>query len=121
MAKKRVGGASHTRTFSMSHRSSVAMGFVTGMLSASIAKGKDIAPWLVKAGINRTDLGRTDRRVSIAAYATLYDLVVAALQDEGFGLFRTPLRPGCFEFLCRSAVNNGTLEQALDRAARFLS
>ena len=98
----------------------VAMGFVTGMLSGPLAHGMDIAPLLVKARIDHADLSYANRRVPLAAYAMLYNLIVAELQDEGFGLFAEPLRPGCFEFLCRSVLSSGTLEDALSRCARFL-
>ena len=35
-------------------------------------------------------------------------------------LFSRPLRRGSFEFLCRAALSAATLEEALDRIARFL-
>ena len=35
-------------------------------------------------------------------------------------MFSRPLRRGSFEFLCRAALSAATLEQALDRIARFL-
>lgn len=34
-----------------------------------------------------------------ARYAALYNIVVRALDDEGFCLFATPRRLGTFEFL----------------------
>ncbi len=60
-------------------------------------------------------------RIPLQAYADLYGAVIRVLDDEGFALFASPLRPGTFEFMCRSAVGAATLGEALARAARFLA
>ncbi len=90
------------------------------MLSGAQARGLDLAALLAAAGLGKEYL-EEDRRTPIAAYATLYNEVVRALQDEGFGLFAAPLRPGSFEFLCRSVVGAASLGEALERASRFLA
>lgn len=99
------------------HRATVAAGFVAGLLSA-VPRGT-AGKLLAAAG-----LGPEHRdgpaRTPIGAYAALYNEVVRALGDEGFGLFAHKLRPGTFEFLCRSAIGAPTLGVALERAARFL-
>ena len=59
-------------------------------------------------------------RIPVTRYATLYRLINEQLDDEGFALFSHPLRRGSFEFLCRAALSAATLEQALERIARFL-
>jgi AraC-like DNA-binding protein len=97
-----------------SHRATVAAGFVTGMLSGLRRRGMDPQPLLTAAGV------RAGERVPIAAYARLYNIVVDFLDDEGFGLFSTPLRRGTFEFLCRGLLGSESLGEALDRAARYL-
>lgn len=99
---------------------SVAMGFVTGMLSGPLTKGFDASSLLAEAGIGAADLSDRTGRVSIVSYAALYNRLVAELDDEGFGLFSAPLRTGTFEFLCRSLLSSSTLGEALDRCARFL-
>src|SRR6185437_485632 len=43
------------------------------------------------------------------AYVSLYNAVVRTLGDEGFALFSAPLRPGMFEFLCRTTAGSTTL------------
>lgn len=102
-------------------RATVAIGFVTGMLSGMSARGIDARPILRTAGIDPAMLAYpTSARVPVEDYAALYNAVVAALDDEGFALFPAPLRAGTFEFLCRSIVGSRTLETALGRAARFL-
>src|SRR5687768_17240570 len=80
-------------------RASVAMGFVTGMLSGLLANGADPSRLLLDAGINPNDLSDPNARVPIGSYAALYNLVVKELDDEGFGLFSVPLKIGTFEFL----------------------
>lgn len=106
-------------TVSASH-GSVAMGFVRGLLAGLRARGADPAPLLRAAGIAPALLDDPAARTSLAAYAALYNLTVAALQDEGFALFPHSLAPGMFEFLCRSVVSARSLEEALARAAGYL-
>lgn len=59
-------------------------------------------------------------RAPLANYVTLYNATAQMLNDEAFALFAAPLRLGTFEFLCRSVIGNYTLEETLDRAARYL-
>lgn len=99
------------------HRATVAMGFVTGMLQGLARRGRDARPLLTVAGI---DLADTASRIPVERYAHLYNLVVADLQDEGFGLLPRPMPPGTFEFLCRGMLGAPTLAEAMDRAVRFL-
>ncbi|MBS0356388.1 MAG: AraC family transcriptional regulator ligand-binding domain-containing protein [Proteobacteria bacterium] len=94
------------------------MGFVSGMLSGMPHRNIDAAPLLTGLDINLADAAS---RVPVDRYATLYNLVIGELQDEAFGLFSTPMRPGSFEFLCRGMLGAPTLADALDRARRFLS
>lgn len=94
------------------------MGFVSGMLSGMLRRNINLAPLLAGLDINLADAAS---RVPVDRYATLYNLVIGELQDEAFGLFSTPMRPGSFEFLCRGMLGAPTLADALDRARRFLS
>lgn len=98
-------------------RATVAMGFVSGMLSGLQRQGRDPAPILAAAGIDATDPAS---RIPIDRYARLYNDITHALDDEGFGLFAQPMRTGSFEFLCRGMLSAATLGEALERAARFL-
>ena len=102
------------------HRATVAMGFVTGMLSGMAARGTAFGHLLAQAGIEPAALADPNGRVSLRGYADLYNRVVRELQDEGFALFSAPVPIGTFEFLCRSVVSSRTLAEALDRASRFL-
>lgn len=98
-------------------RATVAMGFVSGMLSGLQRKGRDAAPFLTAAGLDAADPAT---RIPIDRYAKLYNDVTQALDDEAFALFAQPMRAGSFEFLCRGMISAATLGEALERAARFL-
>lgn len=119
MAGKRAGRR-RGRAGSAPDRATVAAGFVTGLLSGVRERGGDRKALLARAGIDVRVLSDPAVRVPLPAYAALYDLVIQALDDEGFALFASPLRPGSFEFMCRSAVGAPFLDEALARAARFL-
>lgn len=93
------------------------MGFVTGMLSGMRRRGLDSRPLLERAGIR---LGKEAGRVAVERYAQLYNLVIAELGDESFGVLSRPMPPGSFEFLCRGMLGAATLEVALERGLRFL-
>ena len=96
----------------------VAAGFVTGMLSGMARHGRDPTPLLTAAGIELAD---SATRVPVDRYALLYNFVIKALEDEGFGLLSEPMRPGAFEFLCRAMLGAADLAEALQRAVRFLA
>ncbi|MBR0567906.1 AraC family transcriptional regulator [Azoarcus sp. L1K30] len=98
-------------------RASVAMGFVTGMLAGLHRRGCEARPLLDAVGI---DLADAASRIPVERYAMLYNLVVAELEDEGFGLFPHRMAPGTFEFLCRGMLGAATLGVALNRAGRFM-
>lgn len=103
-----------------SHRSSVAIGFVSGILSGLQRSGANPEEMLKRAGIATQLLKEADARVPVARYAALYRLISEQLDDEAFGLFSRPLRRGTFEFLCRGTLSAASLEEALERCARYL-
>lgn len=94
----------------------VAGGFVSGML-AGVPNAKRL---LLDYNLPPVLLTDPSARLPLAEYAALYNQIVRRLDDEGFGLFSGPLRLGTFEFLCRAMVGEGTLKDALARAAAFL-
>ena len=100
--------------------STVAIGFVIGMIAGLKRSGASSRAILDHAGIAISLLAKPGARVPVARYAALYRLINERLDDEGFGLFSRPLRRGTFEFLCRSALSAATLGEALERSARFL-
>ncbi len=96
------------------------MGFVSGILSGVSRAGLTAETLLEHAGIATHLLHDRSARIPVARYAALYRLINESLDDEGFALFSRPLRRGSFEFLCRAVLSAPTLEQALERIARFL-
>jgi AraC-like DNA-binding protein len=98
-------------------QTSVAMGFVTGMLAGLMRRNIDPAPLLAASNI---DLADTASRIPVESYAALYNLLNRQFDDEGFSLFSQPMRVGSFEFLCRGCISAPTLAEALARASRFL-
>ncbi|MBL8397289.1 MAG: AraC family transcriptional regulator [Candidatus Accumulibacter sp.] len=101
-------------------RATVALAFVHGMLAGLRQAGRDPAPLLEKAGITLPDAGNAAQRIPVDRYAELYNLINDELDDEGFGLFSSPIRVGTFEFLCRGIVTAPTLAKAIERSVRFL-
>lgn len=102
------------------HRATVAAGFVTGLVAGLGLRGIDPRPLLRAAGVPEASLADPDARVPIDGYVGLYNAVARHLDDEGFGLFSSPMRRGSFEFLCRSVMGSRDLDEALRRASRFL-
>lgn len=101
-------------------RGTVAPAFVRGMLAGAVQQGHAATALLAAAGITPDCLSDDEARVPLANYAALYNHINAALDDEAFGLFPEPMRVGCFEFLCRATITAPNLEEALQRAIRFL-
>lgn len=91
-----------------------------GLVSGLRLRGTDPRPLLRSAGVAEASLADHDARVPIGGYVALYNAVARHLDDEGFGLFSTPMRGGSFEFLCRSVMGSRDLDEALRRATRFL-
>ena len=100
--------------------STVAIGFVSGILSGVSRAGLAHESLLEHAEIATSLLHDRAARIPVARYAALYRLINERLDDEGFALFSRPLHRGSFEFLCRAAISAATLEEALERIARFL-
>lgn len=90
------------------------------MLSGLASRGVDCERLLAESSIDPARLRDGTRRVPVGIYSDLYNRVVRRFDDEGFGLFLNPLRFGTFEFLCRSMIGSRSLEEALERAGRFL-
>ena len=105
---------------SPSHRATVAAGFVTGLLSGLRGQSARARGLLAAAGLPAAVLAEPRVRVPIEGYVDLYNRVVAATADEAFNILPTPVRPGTFEFLCRTMIAAPDLGEALQRASRFL-
>jgi len=99
----------------------VAMGFVTGLTSGWKARGIDPSVLLAGSVVSASDLANPTARIPLTAYAALYNNIVDRFDDEALGLFAQPMRCGSFEFLTRGVIGSDRLEEALNRASRFLA
>lgn len=102
--------------------STVAAGFVVGMLAARLERGdrSGLDELLAASDIPPAILTSPSMRIDVDRYAALYNRLAMDGDDEAFGMFAAPLRCGSFEFLCRSVMGAPTLADALDRASRYL-
>ena len=114
------GGTTNYPKGEMRRSSTVAMGFVTGLLSGYMSRGLDPSSLLEQVGIMPQALTTSDFRIPVAQYAALFNAVAEDLDDEAVGLFSEPVRGGSFELLVRAVLSSSTLEEALERASRFL-
>lgn len=108
------------KIMSIDSHPTVSIGFVTGMLSGLERHGQSPDGFLHTVGIAKSQMANPKARVALSRYAALYRGVSAALADEGFALFSRPLKPGAFEFLCRAVISAADLQEALQRAGRYL-
>ncbi len=76
--------------------STVAIGFVSGILSGVARAGLAPDELLEHAEIATHLLHDRKARIPVARYAALYRLINESLDDEGFALFSRPLRRGSF-------------------------
>lgn len=75
---------------------------------------------LSEAGIESRLIDEHDARVSVSAYATLWQNIEQHTDDLFFGMDPRPLRRGSLEFLCRSSMVQPTLAAGLESALNFL-
>lgn len=101
-------------------RPTVAMGFITGILTGYLRRGGAAAPMLVQADIDPAVVADSHQRVGLDQFVALYQAISQELDDEGFGLFAAALRRGSFELLCRGLVSSAHLEEAIQRTSRYL-
>ena len=103
------------------HSSTVAIGFVNGLLLGPERAGQDIPAMLKHAQIAMAALKNPHARIPVSNYAALYRRVIAGLNDEAFALFSRPMRLGSFELLCRAMLSADRLGEVLERLPRFLA
>jgi AraC-like DNA-binding protein len=95
----------------------VDVAFVHGLASGMTARGLDLTPVLVAAGIAPALLAREHARVTLAQYAALQRAMIDHLDDEMVGLLQRPSRRGCFMLQARAAIAAPTLGQAIRHVA----
>lgn len=94
------------------------LGFVRGMLAALQAKGADITPYLLQAGIAPDALAQASHPgVTTGQFIALFYAIALDLQDEGLGMFSRPFKPGSFALVARVGMGAPDLRGALKRMA----
>ncbi|WP_374627263.1 AraC family transcriptional regulator [Pandoraea sp.] len=101
-------------------KGSISIHFVINALAHVERLGGDPLALLRAADIAPSLLAHAHARVSADRYAHLWQLISLALDDEFFGQDSRRMKVGSFAMLCHSVVTCRTLEQALQRAARFM-
>ncbi|UVA81048.1 AraC family transcriptional regulator [Pandoraea commovens] len=101
-------------------KGSISIHFVINALAHVERLGGDPTALLRAADIAPSLLAHPQGRVSADRYAHLWRLISLALDDEFFGQDSRRMKFGSFAMLCHSVVACHTLEQALQRACRFM-
>ncbi len=96
----------------------ISITFVHGMLSGVQARGEPCDAFLADAGVAPELLEQPGARVTADQYVALFRSLIGRRNDDSLGLLSRPLRRGSFALVARSALNAGTLEVAMRRAAR---
>jgi AraC-like DNA-binding protein len=104
----------------MAHTSTtVPISFIHQLLSGVPLDVAQRGKFIRQAGISPDLMEGKSARVTTDQFASLYLLLVRALDDETPGLFSRPLRGGTLKFLCLSMMESGNLMAALYRLTRF--
>lgn len=101
----------------MTQKDSISMHMVAEALQQCGLAGAEQQRLLAGAAIGDT----SQARVSAQAYARLWRALALATDDEFFGMDTRPLRSGSLAYLCRVAVTQATLAEALQVILGFLS
>jgi len=94
----------------------ISASFVHEALECARSYGTPTEPLLAAAGLPPS----VQEPVSAEHYGALWLAIARAMDDEFFGLGERPMRVGSFTLLCHCVLHAGTLQQALQRALRFL-
>jgi len=91
--------------------------FVQEALDCVRRQGKSPDELLTALGLST----RVDAPISAENYGALWLAISAEIDDEFFGLGGRPMHRGSFTLLCHCILHAKTLDQALQRALRFLN
>ncbi|WP_213881577.1 AraC family transcriptional regulator [Pseudomonas sp. dw_358] len=105
----------------MAQKDSISTQMVLEGLSQSLGTDDEKTRLLASAGIDLERLRMPGARVSARAYARFWRQLARATDDEFFGMDRRPLRSGSLAFMCRAAISQPTLAQALELLLQFLN
>jgi len=96
----------------------ISMRYARDLIGAAAERGVDRDGLLSRASIDQALLDTPRARLSLKQFSRLYAGIVAALEDEEFGLHSVPTRPGSVEMLCRIGSTASTLAESVQVIAR---
>ena len=102
------------------HKDTISVCLVREALLGFAHAGPDAGSLLENLGLPDLPLDDPDQRVPVELYSQLWLGLAAAHDDEFFAMAARPLRLGSFNFICRSATTQPTVEQALIQIVNFL-
>jgi AraC-like DNA-binding protein len=103
-----------------SDKGTISVSLVEETLALARARGIDVLPLVVAAGIAPAMLASPKSRVSSAQYGALWAGIARALDDEFFGQDSHPMRCGSFIALTQTALTARNGAQAMARALGFM-
>lgn len=92
--------------------------YARDLIDAAVKRGASREELLNLASIDQALLDTPRARMSLKPFSRLYAGIVAALEDEEFGLHSVPTRPGSAEMLCRAAITSATFGECAQVMAR---
>lgn len=101
-------------------KGTISIRLVREALADSVRQGLDASALLAQAGIAAELFDKPYARVSIQSYSRLWLRLARQLDDEFFAMNRRRMKSGSFNFMARTAIHEGTLEAALQRALEFV-
>ena len=105
----------------MAEKDTISIHLVREASLQSCAPGAATVEALSKVGIDPALLDQPDARVPATAYARLWRLLARRTDDEFFGMDPRKLKSGSLAFLCRAAMAQPNLGEALQTGLGFLS
>ena len=105
----------------MSNKDTISIYLVREALLQSCTPGSPTDEVLRKVGIDPGLLEQPAARVPASAYARLWRLLARRLDDEFFAMDTRKLRSGSLAYMCRAAMAQPTLAEAIELVLGFLS
>lgn len=102
------------------HKDTISACLLKEALLGFTRPGLDAGALLESLGFPGVPLDEPGQRVPVELYSVVWLRLAATYDDEFFAMDPRPLRLGSFNFLCRTGINQPTVEQALIHTLNFL-
>jgi len=104
----------------MMHKDTISVRLLNEALLGFAHSKRDAQALLAGLELPGLPLDDPEYRVPVDLYGAVWLRLAAAYDDEFFAMDPRPLRVGSFNFLCRTAITQPTVEQALVHSLNFL-